>query len=82
LYRRNPNVPQTIGANNSGMSVVACVAAMIERPRKPRMQPIVDAVENSLLMLVIVLSMPYTSSKRVYYAMFSGVPKVVYFWKK
>ena len=82
MYRRNPSVPQTIGANSSGMSVVACVAAMIDRPRKPRMQPIVDAVENSLLMSVNVLSIPDTSSKRVYYAMFSGVPKVVYFWKK
>ena len=61
------------------MSAVNCVAAMIARPKKPRMQPTVLAVENSLFMSDSVLSMRYTSSKRVYDAMFSGVPKVVFF---
>ena len=52
------------------MNAVNCVAAMIERPKKPRIQPTVLAVENSLFMSDSVLSMRYTSSKRVYDAMF------------
>lgn len=64
------------------MSAVNCVAAMIVRPKKPRIQPAVLAVENSLFMSDNVLSMPITSGKRVYDAMFSWVPKVVSFEKK
>lgn len=64
------------------MRAVNCVKAMIIRPRKPRIQPAVVAVENSLFMSDNVLSMPYTSLKRVYYDMFQRVLKVVSFGKK
>ena len=64
------------------MSAVSCVAAMIVRPKKPRMQPTVLAVENSLFMSDSVLSMRFTSSKRVYDAMFLRVLKVVFFETK
>jgi hypothetical protein len=46
------------------------------------MQPTVLAVENSLFMSDSVLSMRYTSSKRVYDAMFLRVLKVVFFETK
>ena len=61
------------------MSAVNCVAAMIVRPKKPTIQPAVLAVENSLFMSDSVLSMPITSSKRVYYRMFRRVLKLVSF---
>ena len=64
------------------MSAVNCVTAMIVRPKKPRMQPAVLAVENSLFMSDSVLSMPYTSHKRVYDRMFQRVLKVFFFEKK
>ena len=64
------------------MSAVNCVAVMIVRPKKPRMQPAVLAVENSLFMSVIVLSMSYTSSMRVYYGMFSQGSRMVFFENK
>ena len=46
------------------------------------MQPIVMTAENSFLLSGIVLSMPLTSYKRVYYALFLMVGKVVSFQMK
>ena len=82
LYSRNPKVPQTSGAKSNGTRAVNCVAAMIDRPRKPRMQPIVMAIENSFLLSDDTLSMRFTLNKRVYDAMFSRVAKVVSFASK
>ena len=78
----NTSVPQTNGANSNGMSAGSCVATMVDRPRKPRIQPAVLAVENSLFMSVNVLSMSYTSPMRVYYGMFSEGSKMVFFENK
>ena len=72
-------MPQTSGAKSNGTRAVNCVAAMIDRPRKPRMQPIVTAIENSFLLSDDILSMRFPSNKRVYYALFLMVEKVVSF---